>query len=226
MKAIVAICDDEQVYIEEIKKYIKNYYQDREYELHVYNDPCKLLMNCSQISVLFLDVEMPGMTGIEVLRKLEGMRFKGKVIFITNHDDITRQGYGCNVHAYIKKDQLDNIEKELQRLDYILQTDKHITIGSDVINVDDIIYIEGNSGCNVIYTVNAKYTTTVLLHELLNRIDVSYFMLVHRSYIVNFRYIHRYSPSKIELYNKVVIKISRKYQDNFKSNYLDYLEWC
>jgi DNA-binding LytR/AlgR family response regulator len=150
-------------------------------------------LHTNTVELLFLDVEMPGATGFELLDK---MAYRPKVILTTSKQEYAYNAFEYNVTDFLKKpftykrfiEALGKITSEEDKTPAINSPD-HIFIKSDGklirLNNDDILYIESMGDYVKFVTADKKYITHNTIKNLEERISVEHFMKIHRSYIVN-----------------------------------------
>lgn len=81
----IAVCDDEEYMLDNIRALVSGFFRkkNREVTLHMFSSGEALLKYDGQIDILFLDIQMRGMDGMETARKLRADKFQGFLIFIT-----------------------------------------------------------------------------------------------------------------------------------------------
>lgn len=166
--------------------------------------------------LVFLDIEMPRMSGFEMLRQLEALNFA--VIFVTAYDQYALQAFRCAATDYLLKpvdsaqlmeavrriatrsrsttDQTQTLEALLYNIREGLKSPR-IALpsgrGIEFVEAADILYCsaEGNY-TNIIMTQNRRYILSKTLKDvelMLSRMD---FFRVHASYLINFNFLTRY----------------------------------
>lgn len=149
-----------------------------------------------KIDLLFLDIEMPGMTGLELTRNLGHL--KPVIIFTTSKKEYAVEAFELNVADYIVKPV--TTARFLQAVDkarIILESDKEqmnaeadefvFIRDSNIIRrlkMDDIIYAEAMGDYVKIFTAQKFYAIHSTLKTVEERLPASKFLRVHRSYIV------------------------------------------
>lgn len=221
----IAICDDDTFYINKIKDIVVNYFSDEgKYEVYMYSNAKQILNEKINFDIIFLDIEMPLITGIELKKKLEKSNFKGIIVYITNYEQYMNEAFGKNVVAYISKDKIHRIKDVLIKFEKCNSVNKIIKISDTVLRINDIYYIEADKGYSYIYTKDKSYYFSIYLSDILRRINSDLFIRVHRSFLVNFRYIDKFSDKIITLVDGRIIKLSRKFKDEFILKYYSYLK--
>ena len=110
MKKIeIAVCDDEQIYIDRIVKYIEVYSEEYEIDINIktYNAGRELLddveKDISKFDIIFLDVEMPDIDGVDTARGIRKISDDVIICFITSFERYAIAAYGVEALAYVVK---------------------------------------------------------------------------------------------------------------------------
>lgn len=214
----IAICDDEPLHIEKIRRIL----QDEETD--DYTSPALLwqaIANGKRYDVLFLDIMMPEMDGISLARALREKDVDMLLVFITSKIEFMQTGYEVRAFRYLLKDQLEtglpriwkDIEKELlSRADaYFTYTFERKTYRYPC---RDILYFESNLRRLILHT-NRE---TAVLYGKLDDLSKKYplFVRIHKSCLVNRRHIRVISAGTVVLSNGDILPISRKYADSLE----------
>ena len=151
-------------------------------------------LNKNSVDLLFLDVEMPGATGFDLLDQLA---YYPKVILTTSKSEYAYNAYEYNVTDFLKKPfTYQRFQDALQKLDNaggdtgISSTaSDHIFIKCEGklvrLNNDDILFIESMGDYVKFVTGDKKYVTHNTIKNLEEKVNRQTFMKVHRSYIIN-----------------------------------------
>lgn len=178
------------------------------------------LLKTQQVDLIFLDIEMPEMTGLELLSNLTN---PPKVIIVSAYEQYALKGYEFEVVDYLLKPvSFDRFLKSANRIHDLLQTeqkdaDDYIFVKSDKqlkkILFRDILFIESMENYVIIQTVSSKeivYTTLKQIHESLPQ-DI--FQQTHRSYIVNIDQVNAIDGNLLNV-NSHKIPVARNLRDN------------
>jgi DNA-binding LytR/AlgR family response regulator len=150
-------------------------------------------LNSNTVDLLFLDVEMPGATGFELL---DNIAYQPKVILTTSKEKYAYDAFQYHVLDFLKKPFTYN--RFIESLDKVSSQDddmsarsngNHIFIKSDGklvrLNNDDILFIESMGDYVKFVTRDKKYVSYNTIKNLEEKVNKDCFMKVHRSYIIN-----------------------------------------
>jgi DNA-binding LytR/AlgR family response regulator len=169
-------------------------------------------LKLNEIDILFLDVEMPDITGFQLLDQLQYMP---KIILTTSKTDYAFDAFQYNVADYLKKPFTFNrfqeavskvIDKDVVTKTEPKQDDIYIKSEGKFtrLNYHDILYIE-SVGDYVKYITNSKhYLTHSTLKAVEEKMNRDHFMKVHRSYIVNLHKIKDIQDYSLVIEGKVI----------------------
>jgi DNA-binding LytR/AlgR family response regulator len=169
-------------------------------------------LKLNEIDILFLDVEMPDITGFQMLDQLQYMP---KIILTTSKTDYAFDAFQYNVADYLKKPFTFNrfqeavskvIDKDVVTKTEAKQDDIYIKSEGKFtrLNYHDILYIE-SVGDYVKYITNSKhYLTHSTLKAVEEKMNRDHFMKVHRSYIVNLHKIKDIQDYSLVIEGKVI----------------------
>ncbi|HTF30770.1 MAG TPA: response regulator transcription factor, partial [Flavitalea sp.] len=194
-------------------------------------DPIKALklLNAGDIDLLFLDIQMPGMTGLEFMQLLNG---KCKVILTTAFREYALEGFEHNVVDYLLKPIIfSRFFKAAQRAQDIIlvsgkETDDFILVKTEYkgkllkIRINDIIYIEGMRKYVRFHIRNSEPVIALLnIGGLEERLPRDRFARVHKSFIIAIPFIIMINGNMIFLEStKENVPIGQAYRDAFMSH--------
>ena len=174
------------------------------------------------VDVIFLDIQMPKLTGIAFLRNLPNPPL---VIFTTAFPEYAIEGYELNICDYLLKPvSFERFFKAaLKAQDYfegratnqIYSAEPFFFIKSnqkiEKISIEDILYIEALSNHVIIYTKQKKYVAYMSFKGIESRLPQSQFLKIHKSYIVSINAINSIDNDEVILENKA-LPISKTYK--------------
>lgn len=162
-----------------------------------------------QIDILFLDIEMPEMTGMDVLKTLNVLP---QVIIYSSQEKYALESYEYNVTDYLLKPvtyprflkAINKVKEKDEKKEDITKSSTEIFIknNSSLVRVkyEDILWIEALENYVVVNTFRDKYTIHFTMKAISDKMPSDKFVRVHRSFIVNL------SKIKVIEDNSVVIK--------------------
>lgn len=225
---IIAICDDNAA--DRIKLYetMESYLHKQAVSanIFVYDNPDKLnsVIESKTIcfDVIFLDIIMNDMNGMECARLIRKQDKLVNIIFLTNSTDYVYEGYEVNATGYlvkpIKIEQLAKVmERAITQIDNANKTSICITYRgvTQKIPTKDILYLESEN--NKVNIVLAKTMEKIAVYAKLDEFEqmqqLNTFIRSHKSYLVNFIYIEKHEYDKFILTDGTAIPISRANKD-------------
>lgn len=235
----VLIIDDESAGRQLIKEYLKDY---RELillgEANNGVDAVKII-NEFKPDLVFLDIQMPGMTGFDVLTHLEELP---QIIFSTAYDQYALKAFEVHAVDYLLKPytkerfkvaldkvRANTIENKARPLAESLLMDtpkfpERILVQSQnklvTIAVDEVIRIEAYGDYSKLVTEQKTFVSNYGISMLEEKLNDAIFIRVHRSSIINLNAVielNKYTKSyDVKMKNGDVVRVSRGYMDNIK----------
>ena len=187
-------------------------------------------LNENDVDVIFLDVEMPKMGGMELLRNLQ---IKPLVVMITSHDEFALESYEYDVTDFLKKPlntprflkTIEKIKKTLVGEATVKKNDDYIFIKSDSklvqIKLEDIHWVESLGNYMRLHTDKEKHTVLSTMKEIESKLPTKDFIRIQRSFIVRLDKILSIEDNYVIMKNKE-IHIGKAYKDEF-NNRLNFL---
>lgn len=237
-----AIIDDDQLARRVLFRILDQHFPDIEIvgEAHSVATGVELIVK-EKPDLVFLDIEMPDGTGFDLIEKLPDVNFK--LVFTTSYSDYAITAFKYSAFDYILKPVLvENVKATIQRIGEIpvlnekhrvealknsLQDkdeSSHVTIalpemnGFAIIKVNNITRCEGERNYTRVFYQNG---TSVLISRTLLEFDQLLvphgFCRIHRSHLVNLKYVERYLKTDggiVEMSDKSQLRVSPKYKDD------------
>ena len=167
--------------------------------------------------VVFLDVDMPGKTGVECARLIQDQNPACILIFATGHEEYMGEAFEVYAFDYLVKPfKLERLEQTLGRIYDRLHRTKQEPLpnplpaesrtaagrmmlrhkdGVTFINLEDILLVQREERSTVIYTENnGRYVLSETLSDMEGRLDPNIFFRCHKSYIINLKRIRNITP--------------------------------
>ena len=209
----IAICDDNRDDLEILHQYCKKYNPD--YEIFLFDSGTALLEAFKNeiFDLVFLDIEMGGLNGIEVGQALISEKHRPIIIFTTFSIEYAIRGYGIAIKYLTKPISYNDFISAMESaLEYIAP--KKLSIydkGTQMLLlVNDILYLEIFQHQIVIHLDNRdNIKIRGTLSEFAEQLPENKFAQPHKSYLVNMDYIDRLNKQEIILTNGDLIPIGR-----------------
>lgn len=221
----IAICDDDALLRGALKRYIENWAEKRQItiSIHEYASAEIFLFHWSpeeNFDILFLDIQMPNMSGVELAEIIRRVDKDLIIAFVTGSMDYVLEGYKVKASNYLVKPvreedcakYLDEVYEELSNAD-----GKHLLINAPgkvrKINYQDIYYFESFAH-DVVVHINEHGRREELqfkknIGELEAELANTQFIRTHRSFIVNMNHVSSVEKTCLILDDKTSIQISR-----------------
>ncbi|MBQ9206635.1 MAG: response regulator transcription factor [Treponema sp.] len=214
----LAICDDESTERNRVKDALSSYFRehpDISAEIHEFSsafDFLDALDNNALFDIVFLDIYMPGINGIEAAKTLRARTDTSKIIFLTSSTDHALDAFSVNaVHYLVKPFSHSAFNEALNRaFDAFKNSSKKLAITGEMgavsfVSIDDIIYIESIGRKRYVYTQKKEFVEVkrTLLHfsEELEELAPGQFISPYRGYIINLDEVRTIEPNKIIMEN-------------------------
>ncbi|MDR1201310.1 MAG: LytTR family DNA-binding domain-containing protein [Tannerellaceae bacterium] len=177
------------------------------------------ILKTQQVDLIFLDIEMPEMTGLELLSNLIN---PPKVIIVSAYEQYALKGYEFDVVDYLLKPvSFDRFLKSANRIHDLLQTEQKekndyifVKSGKQLKKIlfKDILFIESLENYVVIQMVSSKEVVYTTLKQLYESLPQTIFQQIHRSYIVNIDQINAIDGNQLNV-NSYKIPVARNFRD-------------
>ena len=237
--------DDEPLALRQVKNYIERIEKLDLVALCSNAIEAQELLKQEQVDLLFVDINMPDINGIDFVR---GLTDPPLVIFTTAYSEYALEGFRLNAVDYLLKPfsfddfsraaekacslrELHRMRDEraasvstIESIDEASDNNDYISIKSDykvnLVRYNDIIYIESVGEYIRLHLKDgSKLTTLFRLKNMETELPQKNFMRVHRSYIVNIDYVSSFARGKIYLSNGDYVPISLNYRDTFREHF-------
>lgn len=220
----VAICDDEKVFRAHLKELLVKDSFAKGADITVSEYACgeDLLKAytgepafCADI--LFLDIRMQGMDGLETARRLREQNCNCLIIFLTSLAEYARKGYEVKAFRYLLKEEADReIGRVMEECRRELGAEEYFSFTWERCNYSihkkDILYFESRKRLIYLYTAKRKYQFYQKLDYLEEQLAQSGFLRCHRSFLVQERYVKGWRENVLWLEDGTELPVSRTYE--------------
>ncbi len=222
----IAVCDDDRIMLDHLAEKIGEYYAGG-CEIRKYENGEGLLSDIRKqiFDVLFLDIDMPGMDGMQLAEKIRDGNGHVKIIFVTNKDNLVYKSIKYTPFRYIRKSHMcEELQEAVKELEKALSDDSRTgmfatELGDICIKLKEITYAEVYNHTLTIHTEDRKLTLCRTLDDFEEAIGDLGFIRTHKSYLVNYRYIRSFAGNFAILDDDTEIPVSKKRIKEVKLKY-------
>lgn len=185
-------------------------------------------IDTTDIDILFLDIDMPGLNGIEFRKKALEIPV---CIFITAHPEHAVESFEIETLDFIVKPlKLDRFSQTVSRIEEFMEVKLkaslfEASIGGDTIYIKEgheqtkvklheILYLEALKDYTLIVTNKKRHCVLSSIGNLLKEDHFQSFIRIHRSFAVQKQFIQKINSSEIILNNNIAIPVGRSYKEN------------
>lgn len=226
----IALCDDEEQYLEHFSKLLRSMDDFSCAHIDYYTSGLSLKDATSRqmYDMIFLDIDMPGMDGLELGKFINTTCTKTIIIFVTNHDKYAIDAFDCDACGYLLKNCDVNrfsktIEKALKRYRSL---NKNIYLDTEnktiCVPIETILHIEYAGRRCSYYTSSGVYTVKRSLNHALSELEEFGFVQIHQYRIVNLAKISAIQKSSIQLVDQTTIELSRYRHNDVLQKYIKF----
>lgn len=226
----IAVCDDEQIFVDDVVKKLKE--QSEQCEISEYISGEELLNSSLEFDMIFLDIEMTGIDRINAAFTLRERGFDGMIIFLTSHTEFMPDAFKVKAFRFLDKpldsekfnEAFSEAKKGIMNTEHILLSDRS---GKTVyLKLTDIVYLEAYGDGTYIYGKTGKvYDTDKPLKYWKGQIGSEHFYQIHKSFIVSYLYVSDISKDgQVAMKGfKQPLDISRRNVVPFRNGFFDYI---
>lgn len=212
----IAIVDDDEIFRQKIETTIRENMQGKLF-LKAYSRPDNLLEDeVTKFDIYILDIEMPGMNGVELSHRIRQRDKRGEIIFLTSFQKYAIQGYTARAYAYLMKEKmeeelmpvikkLESSVRERNQKNYVIETNSSL----EKIVFDEIIYIYKDTKNCVFVTENGEKIQRVSLENVYQTMNSDEFVYVDKGKIANIHHVKKVIKDTLHMSNGNEIVISR-----------------
>ena len=213
----IGICDDQSDARNQLKRHCCNLgYRD----ILMVSSGEELLHSpeLTSLDLVFLDIQMEGISGIEVKERLERLSPATLIAFCSAHQERMSEAFGRNVLLFFSKPAEERfVRKCIEQVAYIKKDCYLIEINrDDTVACGDIVYLQSEQKYTVVYMKDGgSYLTRTSLKKLAWELKEFGFCPVSRSAVINLKYLEKitYDGKMILLASGDEVSVSRNYQE-------------
>ncbi len=229
----IAICDDENYMSAQIRTLVSAFFRRKNTEISIRQFSCgeELLQYDKQIDILFLDIQMKGIDGMETARKLRGQNFRGFLIFITVLKELVFQSFEVQAYDYLVKPVDERqFEKTMERVFVSMKNTEEANLliqkgyESRIISLEEIVFCEIIDRKIYLHLISSEVVDYYeRIENLEGRLGGSFFRC-HRSYLIHLKYLKSYKNKTAYMEGGHRIPVSRLRDREFSAAILQYMK--
>lgn len=228
----IAIVEDEEKSLNNLVQCLKMYeeYKNLQFMISVYRDCNSYLSEGrKQFDIVFMDIDLPGMTGMECARRLRETDNVVTLIFVTQLAQYAIEGYSVSALDYIVKpvtfkDIVAKLDRALEHID--LKKDKYIEIqGKEFyrINLNEIIYIDITGHKLTLHLFSGQEVEGWgTLKKLAEELAPYGFVCCNSYCLVNLKYITSLKSTAIKMVGDIELTITRRRKEQFLAAFAEF----
>lgn len=232
----IAICDDDldvRIYIKSVivRSFTKEKY---EFNYHLFSSGEELIKSQFVFDIIFLDIEMNGIDGIETAKQLREKSRRTKIIYVTGHSKYALDVYAVHPFNYIIKPISERkiIDTVNECVEYLSEAEVNSEVwefkginGPVLLKSENVIAFEytGNRRITV-YTQDENYLIKGGISDLFELIDTDSFTSPHKSFIINMVHIDSVNSFVVRMVNGLSVPIAQKKMKEFQREYISFVK--
>lgn len=230
----IALIDDNREFIQDFGRMLAQGFQasGMQCDIQIYHDALSFECAAAEVpayDICFLDIEMPGMNGMELAKRMRKGKGQEIIVFLTAYSEFIRAGYEVKAFDYLVKDkaaeEIGSLVKRLvNELDvaakkvYIIETHSRL----EKINHNEIVYIYKRGPYSIFVLTDGEAQDRIALKDVLDKLGAKEFIMVERGYVINLDHIKRVCSRNVELSDGTNIPVSRAHINELKKRIQEY----
>lgn len=236
MTVNIAVCDDDEMCRDRLYEILMEYSRNHDVDLNVdrYSDGGSLIRSCSEpgrYSILFMDIEMPGISGIDAVLELRNNIDKNlTTVFVSSYSEYMGDGFAVHPYQFIQKpfsekriyevmdDLISDMRDDVSFLDITDNSGTEFTI-----KTDNICYIESTDSKRkdiTYHLVERDILTRGTLSQIEEELDDYRFVRCSRSSIVNLSHVYYIKDMTVHFDNNLTVTVSRRCKNMIREQYV------
>jgi len=229
----IAICDDCNTDRNLLSQMIHEYSIENSIaeSISLFESGEEFLHSCCVYDIVFMDIHLPGLSGIQTVREYQYHPMKSCIVFVTQSERYAAAAFGLNALHYIRKPV--NTAQVTAAMEKCISCFRLLPVRYLMIQgkgeilpviTSGIQYIEVFNKKSVVHTRQREIETYTSLSRLYESLDPDIFLRIQRSYIVNMHSIGEFHFDHILMKNKKSIPLSRMNRGTLKMRYQEFLD--
>ena len=228
-----AVCDDERELRKGLAEKIHSYCPNA--AVTEFSSGDELLVSSGSFDIIFLDIGMDGIDGMQTARELRGNGCRAVIIFVTAFEDRVFDAFDVGAFNFLVKPVSDDrfgevLKKAIEsctNADDANKDERCITVKSGRVStklaLSEIMYAEVLDRKLTLHTTNGEVEYYGRMSQLENCTDDSFFR-THRAYLINLRYLEKYTSSEVTMENGDKVLLAKQRYSALVKAYMRYIK--
>ncbi len=224
----IGLCDDQEIVLRELWKVVAEYLKkaENDSEIVAFLDGEKMLARAAEFQIVFLDIEMPKMDGIELGKRIREKNPECRIIMATGMQERFKEAFMIQAMRFVtkpfrKEEVWEALEATIKSITPTKWIEAYYLRKEYRVAERDIRYIVAYDSSVEIVTKTKTLRKDCSLESLEKVLDEHRFMRVNRTLIVNFNQIKE-ADGSIFMFEGEKLKVSRRKQKDFWDRYMEY----
>lgn len=231
---LLAVCDDRPMECVDLARQIEEMLKQSavDHVIKKYLSGQELLCSKETFDMVFLDIKMPGLSGMDLAKKIREQGKQSLIIFITSASEYVFEAFEVEAFQYLVKPiQYRKLENVLEKALKKIQTDENagfLLVSADrqtrKILLKDILYIESVGRIAKIHCREGTLETYEQIGVLEDKLSEKAFFRCHKGFLVNLDSVDAFHKTEITLENGETIMLAKRRYEDFQKAILSYMK--
>ncbi|MDY3372050.1 MAG: LytTR family DNA-binding domain-containing protein [Terrisporobacter othiniensis] len=219
----IAICDDDLITLNQTKEIIENY-KKKDLQVYSYKSGEGLLNSEDKFDIIFLDIDMDGINGIEAAKRIRVYDKKVKIIYVTNYTDYTSSAFSVHAFGYLVKPiKESDLHDQLDEALLYMKEDEECVVefiteeGVVRIDIKKIYYFEYVARKISMKTSEKTYIIREKISVINDKMKEFGFEMPHKSFVVNLYNVKSVKGYDVYMMDESIVPLSQKKSSEFRS---------
>lgn len=231
---LIAVCDDIPIECADIAKQIETILKqsNADFIIKKFFGGLELIQSRESFDIIFLDIKMPNINGMELAKQIRKQGRQSLIIFITSASEYVFDAFDVEAFQYLLKPiQTDKLKNVLEKATKKMQIDANIDFLMISANrqiqkvfLKDILYIESIGRIAKIHCNNGTLETYEQIGILEDKLSDKFFFRCHKCFLVNLNFVDAFNKTEVRLENGEKIMLAKRRYEDFQKAILSYMK--